>query len=222
MRLERVLQFLEEKSNLFLNSGVSIFVKNFISGLVELPGYSGAMMAMNLCGRKNPFGISMILTGFFLIIINSMSTAFDMSSCRSSSHLLGVPPKPWLITTLAFIGKALITAAFGTVYVVSGELFPTIMRTTGVGIACCVARVGGILAPWIALLGERVTHALLTRSISDFIHHCPRCLSQVSTRHGLWLSGLRQRMSGLDPARDQGSKDARLDPRERRAVGQDV
>ncbi|NXR30002.1 S22AD protein, partial [Zosterops hypoxanthus] len=59
-----------------------------------------------------------------------------------------------VITVLAIIGKFTSTAAFSTSYVYSAELFPTILRQTGVGLCSTVARVAGILAPLIIPLGQ--------------------------------------------------------------------
>jgi OCT family organic cation transporter-like MFS transporter 4/5 len=48
------------------------------------------------------------------------------------------------------VGKLGCTAAFGVIYVFSIELFPTVVRNAGLGASSCCARIGGILAPYIA------------------------------------------------------------------------
>ncbi|NXM94379.1 S22AD protein, partial [Sylvia borin] len=62
--------------------------------------------------------------------------------------------QPLVITVLAVIGKLTSTAAFSTSYVYSAELFPTILRQTGVGLCSTVARLAGILAPLIIPLDQ--------------------------------------------------------------------
>lgn len=52
--------------------------------------------------------------------------------------------------TLAILGKIGSAGAFGVVYVFSAELFPTVVRNAGMGACSCVARVGGMLAPYVA------------------------------------------------------------------------
>ncbi|NXL30156.1 S22AD protein, partial [Glaucidium brasilianum] len=62
--------------------------------------------------------------------------------------------QPVATTVLAIIGKFTATASFSTSYVYSAELFPTVIRQTGVGLCSMSARVAGIMAPLIRLLGQ--------------------------------------------------------------------
>ncbi|NXE21533.1 S22AD protein, partial [Ardeotis kori] len=62
--------------------------------------------------------------------------------------------QPIVTTVLAVIGKFTATASFSTSYVYSAELFPTVVRQTGMGLCSMSARVAGILAPLIRLLGQ--------------------------------------------------------------------
>ena len=48
---------------------------------------------------------------------------------------------------LSFGGKLFISASFCTVYIFSAELFPTDIRTIGVGCGSMVGRFGGFAAP---------------------------------------------------------------------------
>ncbi|XP_033740565.1 organic cation transporter protein-like [Pecten maximus] len=45
------------------------------------------------------------------------------------------------------------SGAFGSIYVISGEVFPTVVRNGAVGVSSCFARIGTMLAPYIAKLG---------------------------------------------------------------------
>ncbi|NXN18581.1 S22AD protein, partial [Indicator maculatus] len=59
-----------------------------------------------------------------------------------------------VITVLAIIGKFTATASFSSSYVYTAELFPTVIRPTGAGLCSMSARISGIMAPLIRLLGE--------------------------------------------------------------------
>ena len=58
-------------------------------------------------------------------------------------------------------GKLGATAAFVVVYIFAGELFPTDVRATGLGLCNVFARTGGILAPMIISLPGVVSLLLL-------------------------------------------------------------
>ncbi|NXR26540.1 S22AD protein, partial [Cinclus mexicanus] len=62
--------------------------------------------------------------------------------------------QPVATTILATIGKFAASASFSTSYVYAAELFPTVVRQTGVGLCSMSARVAGILAPLVRLLGR--------------------------------------------------------------------
>ncbi|XP_059099625.1 organic cation transporter protein-like isoform X3 [Tigriopus californicus] len=117
------------------NLGGDIFINHIISGLVEIPGYCGAMYLLNIIGRIKTLSLSFCLCGLVLLAI------------------LAVPNDlQWLILTIAFVGKACITLAFGALYAFIAEVYPTIARSTGIGCCSCMARVGAILSPWVAML----------------------------------------------------------------------
>ncbi|KAF1449044.1 Solute carrier family 22 member 13, partial [Spheniscus demersus] len=62
--------------------------------------------------------------------------------------------QPVVTTVLAIIGKFTASASFSTSYIYSAELFPTVVRQTGVGLCSMSARVAGIIAPLIRLLDQ--------------------------------------------------------------------
>ncbi|KAI8500763.1 hypothetical protein Bbelb_215810 [Branchiostoma belcheri] len=60
----------------------------------------------------------------------------------------------WMTTTLAMTGKFCITASFAVIYIFSAEIFPTVVRQIGIGMSSMNARVGGMVAPFVNLLGR--------------------------------------------------------------------
>ncbi|GFN79336.1 solute carrier family 22 member 13 [Plakobranchus ocellatus] len=63
----------------------------------------------------------------------------------------------WITLLLSLVGKFGASAAFAVIYIYSAELFPTVMRNSGMGMCSLSARIGGILAPYIADLGEVIS-----------------------------------------------------------------
>ena len=69
---------------------------------------------------------------------------------------------PSLIQSLALLGKLCLASSFAVVYIHSGEIFPTTVRNSGMGLVSVAARVGGIMAPFIVSLGEFIPHLQFT------------------------------------------------------------
>ena len=73
-----------------------------------------------------------------------------------SCSLIPVLPK----NAMALIGKLAISASFSIIYIQSTELFPTVLRNSGLGLCSCFARIGGIVAPFISLAVSVQIHVL--------------------------------------------------------------
>jgi len=52
----------------------------------------------------------------------------------------------------AFIGKFGISTTFACVYILTSELYPTVIRSSGIGLGSVAARIGSISAPFILKL----------------------------------------------------------------------
>ncbi|XP_017492014.1 PREDICTED: organic cation transporter protein-like [Rhagoletis zephyria] len=119
------------------NLGGNVLLNFMISGAVEIPGYSFLLFTLNRWGRRTILCGCMLVAGIALLLT------------------IAVPAdKNWIIITFAMVGKLAITASYGTIYIFSAEQFPTVVRNVGLGASSMVARVGGILAPYLNLLGE--------------------------------------------------------------------
>lgn len=55
---------------------------------------------------------------------------------------------------LAMVSRFNVTICFSTVYVYTGELFPTHVRHTVLALSSAIARLGGIIAPFIIYAGK--------------------------------------------------------------------
>jgi hypothetical protein len=54
----------------------------------------------------------------------------------------------WFNLVCFLSGKCGLTIAIGAVYIFSSELFPTSIRSAGVGICSTFGRIGAVITPW--------------------------------------------------------------------------
>ncbi|XP_063954422.1 organic cation transporter protein-like [Lytechinus pictus] len=115
--------------------GANDYIAFFISGAVEVPAVITGIFAIDYFGRAKSTCGYMVFGG-----VACLCTTFT-------------PLGAWR-TTVAMLGKFGITASFAIIYIFSAELFPTPVRSVGVGICSMSARIAGILAPYVLLLDE--------------------------------------------------------------------
>ena len=63
----------------------------------------------------------------------------------------------WVTTALAMVGKLGISAAFTSIYLITAELFPTVMRNFCIGCCSTIGNAGGTVSPYIADLVRSVS-----------------------------------------------------------------
>lgn len=114
------------------HAGGNIFVNVAASAILELPGCVLSIYMMKSIGRRMTLILSNILMGVSILII------------------IVVPSTPGYTVTLACIGIVATSISFPTVYLYGGELFPTVVRNIGLGAASTMARVGSMIAPFVA------------------------------------------------------------------------
>ncbi|GAV90480.1 Sugar_tr domain-containing protein/MFS_1 domain-containing protein [Cephalotus follicularis] len=104
----------------------------FIASFAEFPGLILSAVTVDKLGRK----LSMSAM-FFLCCIFLLPLVFH--------QLQGVT------TSLLFGARMCITATFTVVYIYAPEIYPTSVRSTGIGIASSVGRIGGMVCPLVAV-----------------------------------------------------------------------
>ncbi|XP_028285446.1 solute carrier family 22 member 13 isoform X2 [Parambassis ranga] len=114
--------------------GTDLYLTQFVFGLIEIPARSLVLLVL-------PYSRRLSQSGFL---------AVGGLACLL---MLAVPAdQPGVLTALAMVGKFGITASFAVIYVYTAEIFPTVLRQTGIGVSCMFARMGGVLAPIINML----------------------------------------------------------------------
>ncbi|XP_037323185.1 solute carrier family 22 member 6 isoform X2 [Pungitius pungitius] len=117
--------------------GVSIYQIQIIFGAVDFPAKLVALGMLTYLGRRVSQATCLFLSA--LIIFANIFVPTEMQTIR---------------TTLACLGKGFTSASFTTVYLYTGELYPTIIRQTGMGFVSTMARLGSMAAPAVLMLDE--------------------------------------------------------------------
>ncbi|XP_067675913.1 organic cation transporter protein-like [Haliotis asinina] len=126
------------------NLGAGSLHLNFLLvGLVEFPACALVLVLLNRLGRKILHCGSMLLGGVSCIL-----TIFTILYADQSLQ--------WVTVLLAMIGKLGTAAGFAVIYIFSSELFPTVIRHSAFGASSSLARLGGMIAPYIADWGKFV------------------------------------------------------------------
>ncbi|XP_058197688.1 organic cation/carnitine transporter 7 isoform X2 [Rhododendron vialii] len=127
----------------------------FITSFAEVPGLLLSAATVDKFGRKLSMSAMFFLCSIFLAPL-----VFHQA--------------PGLTTGLLFGARTCITATFTIVYIYAPEIYPTSVRTTGVGVASSVGRVGGMVCPLVAV---------------GLIHSCHQTAAIVLFEIVVFLSG---------------------------------
>ncbi|XP_003230060.2 solute carrier family 22 member 6-A [Anolis carolinensis] len=119
------------------NFGTNIYLTLLIFGAVDFPAKLVSVFGISYVGRRPTQAACLILAG--LTILANIFIPQEMPTVR---------------TALAVFGKGCLSASFNCVYLYTGELYPTVLRQTGMGLGNTMARLGGMVAPLVKLSGE--------------------------------------------------------------------
>jgi len=122
------------------SQGLDIYTGTAWSGAVEIPAVLLAYYAIEKGGRR----LSMV---WFMTCSGGASLMV---------HIFSGSILPALGPIFGLIGKMCIAASFKIAYIISGELLPTSIRTSGMGMMSAMARVGSTVSPFIVMVGETI------------------------------------------------------------------
>ncbi|XP_066483593.1 solute carrier family 22 member 13-like [Tiliqua scincoides] len=117
--------------------GLDIYLTQLVFGAVEIPARFSCIFLLKWLGRKKCQAAWLLLGGVVCSLIPAVPQDY-----------------PVAVTVLAVLGKSALAASFSTSYVFSAEVFPTVVRQTGLGLCSMSARVAGILSPLVGLLDK--------------------------------------------------------------------
>ncbi|KAH9525172.1 hypothetical protein Btru_000528, partial [Bulinus truncatus] len=120
-----------------------LFLNFFLYGVVECMAYVICLMFLDTAGRRLLQCLSMLLAGLACAL-----TLFPV--------MYGSEEVSWMTVVLSLVGKFGASAAFAVIHIYTAELFPTVMRNSGMGLSSFMARTGGLLSPYIADIGVMI------------------------------------------------------------------
>ncbi|PFX17296.1 organic cation transporter protein-like [Stylophora pistillata] len=121
------------------NLAGDMYLNFFILCIVEIPGALALWFFFVRFGRRIPYALFMIIGGTAELLVLAVPSDDEYKV---------------IITVLAVIGKSCILATFLGIYIYTVELYPTIIRNTGIGVCSMMARFGSIITPYIVLLAD--------------------------------------------------------------------
>ncbi|XP_075426081.1 solute carrier family 22 member 6-B-like isoform X1 [Ascaphus truei] len=125
------------------NFGLNIYLIQVIFGAVDIPAKFVSYFVMAYVGRRVLQAATLILAGTAILV--NIFVPQEFQNVR---------------TSMAVFGKGCLAASFSCLYLYTGELYPTVIRQSGMGLGTMMARVGGIIAP-------------LVQMTADYYHHLP-------------------------------------------------
>ncbi|KAK9499115.1 hypothetical protein O3M35_003621 [Rhynocoris fuscipes] len=122
------------------NVGGNIFINVAVSGVCIIPGILASIYTMDKIGRKWTLAGGQFTGAISCLIIILLPDSIN--------------DVEWWRLGFATLGVTGIAVGFTTLYLYSTELFPTVVRNTGLGSGSMCARIGSMIAPFIASLDQ--------------------------------------------------------------------
>ncbi|WJX73471.1 Organic cation/carnitine transporter 4 [Trifolium repens] len=120
------------------NLETNLYMNVFLNAVAEMPAFTITAMLLDRFGRK-PLTIgTMWFSGFFCLMGSFMSNFGVWKVIKMVCGVFGI------------FGMA---GTYNLLYIYMAELFPTVVRNVALGCTIQAARLGGILAPFVVVLG---------------------------------------------------------------------
>ena len=139
----------------------NLYLNNAINGFVELLSYVVCILLLERIGRS-------YMTGGFMIIGGVSCIGAMLLNLFAGGTLWMLEFAKWL----SFGGKFAISGSFNVIFIFASELYPTEIRSNGVGFTSGIGRIGGILAPFITLLQNNEAFEFVPLSIFGILGIC--------------------------------------------------
>jgi putative MFS transporter len=155
--------------SIFVQQGFS-FVRSYgyliLLAVAQIPGYALAAVLVDRIGRKATLSLFLLSSAAF-------------------SYLFAVATTPALIVTGGMLLSFSLLGAWGALYTITPELFPTEVRATGLGWVSAMARAAGVAAPFLGayLLPQSLLLALSVYAAFFIVAGVAALVIEVETRN---------------------------------------
>ncbi|XP_061172603.1 organic cation transporter protein-like [Saccostrea echinata] len=143
--------------------GGNLYANTALSITAEILGYSMCFL-LDKTGRKP----------MHLVVLFGSSVACFLTLIPI---LLLDESYNWLMITFAMIGKFGISAGFGEIYIYTGEMFPTVVRSLSLGLSGAGSRLGSITSPYMFFLADGTFGKVLPFLLFGSLTFCVGLLS---------------------------------------------
>ncbi|XP_059168761.1 organic cation transporter-like protein [Physella acuta] len=151
------------------------FLNFFLTALMEIPSNLMLYSILDRFGRR-------ISTGGAFAILGISVLASGI--CRHLQQVYNDDIFAYLALGFSLLGMLGASSCFGIVFLYTPEMFPTNIRNRAMGVASCVGRLGGMLAPFLGVLAEQAIwlSGLLIASLCTLVCLTLRFLPETNGR----------------------------------------
>ncbi|GJM95962.1 hypothetical protein PR202_ga12761 [Eleusine coracana subsp. coracana] len=128
----------------------NLYKDTFITSLAEIPGLFLSAVLVDWSGRK-------------------ATMWFMMFACCAFLGPLVFHQNEMLTTTFLFGARACGTGGITVLCIYAPEVYPTYMRSTGVGIAVAIGKIGGVVCPLVAVGMLRTCHQMAAVVVFELV-----------------------------------------------------
>ncbi|KAK3794042.1 hypothetical protein RRG08_028474 [Elysia crispata] len=134
----------------------NLYLNILLTNCVEIPGLLPVLWMMNRIGRR--------LTTVIMFIIITITTISSLVV-----NLKGSSSNERVVFWFALVTKLCVDTGWNVIQAWGTELYPTVTRALGYGVATTSARIGGMLAPFLINLKTRLVLTYVTISCLSFL-----------------------------------------------------
>ncbi|XP_015983417.2 solute carrier family 22 member 8 isoform X1 [Rousettus aegyptiacus] len=117
--------------------GFNLYLLQLVFGGVDIPAKFVSILSMTYLGRHITLATTLVLAGGSILALIFVPSDFLT-----------------LRTVLAVFGKGCLSSSFTCLFLYTSELYPTVLRQTGMGIGNVFSRIGSMTAPLVKITEE--------------------------------------------------------------------